>query len=138
MKKIILPAIVIAAIVVITTIMALNDEGTNLHIIKDESYYSDFSVEDNRVYIKCDLKIQNSSSEDKVFILDAIMKEDVVLGLLKNKNLQGFDDQLIDRNFIIKKNSSSRFYVIFVGEFAGTNKKHDRNLPEIIITEVQD
>lgn len=138
MKKIliILFGVLVVAMVVVVFFLINNKEGS-LQIVKDTSYFSDFSVEGEKVYIKCELEFKNSSSEDTTFQLKAIMKDDVELGLLKEENLTGYSQDLTSDKFTIEKKTTRTFSVVFVGDFAGTNKKHDRNLPEIVITTVE-
>lgn len=138
MKKIRLIACAcsIVIIAIVTVFGIINKENVDLEIIKDESCFSDFNVENDKVYIKCELKIKNISSKNKTFTLNAILKDDVLIGLIKNENLQGFNTELTENKFIIDPKTSNTFSVIFIGDFAGTNRKHDRNLPPITITEI--
>ena len=110
---------------------------SNLHIDKKNSFYSDFSIKEDKVYIKCILKVKNSTSHDQRFNINANFPDDVNLGLLKYENLKGYNKKLEDDIFDIKKNSSLTFEVVFIGEFAGNSNKHDRLLPQIIINPIQ-
>lgn len=107
------------------------------------SYFSDFKVNGEKVYIYCKMTITNSSLIDKTFRLNAILKDDVKIGkigkigLLKSDNLKGYNEDLSSDIFTIEKNKYNIFSVVFVGEFAGTYEKHDRNLPEIVITTIK-
>lgn len=133
MKKLFLLFLVIISVVLILIFNNANE----LKVVKDSSYFSDFYVEGNKVYIKCEITIKNSSYDDKVVKLNAILKDDVELGLLKEENLAGFNTGLICDEFTIEKKSEKNYSVIFVGDFAGTYKKHDRKLPEIVISVVK-
>lgn len=64
------------------------------------------------------------------------MRNDVDLGLLKQDNLKGYNQDLTSDKITIEKKTTKTFSVMFVGDFAGTNKKYDRNLPEIVITTI--
>lgn len=139
MKKILIILFgIVTAIIVIVIIFSIKNNENDLLIIKDTSCFSDFSVEGEKVYIECELTIKNSSLEDKTFQLNAIMKDDVELGLLKEENLKGYSQDLTSDKFTVEKKTTKTFSIVFVGDFAGTNKKHDRNLPEIVITTIND
>lgn len=140
MKKLLIVLFGIAAVVIVTVIVisfVINNKTDDLRIVKDTSYFSDFYIEGEKVYIKCELTIKNYSSVDKSFQLSAILKDDVKLGLLKSENLKGYNQELTNDKFTIEKKTTETFSVIFVGDFAGTNRKHDRNLPEIVITTIE-
>ncbi len=122
---------------IIAIILLFNIKVDDLDIVKDKSYFSDFYVKGEKVYIQCEITIKNSSSVNKAFKLNAIFKDDVELGLLKDENLKGYNQALTNNEFVIAKQSTSSMSVSFVGNFAGINKKHDRNLPEIVITIVE-
>ncbi len=135
MKKI--PIVFVSLLIVIIMFLVFNNKTGALQIVKDESYFSGFSVKDDKVYIKCEIVVRNPFSIDKTFKFNAILKDDVELGLLKDENLKGYNEDLINNEFKIEKKYTSTFSVFFVGDFAGENKKHDRNLPEIIISPVE-
>ncbi len=105
--------------------------------MKDSSYFLDFYVEGEKVYIKCELTIKNFSSVDKSFQLNAILKDDVELDLLKSENLKGYSQELTNDKFTVEKKTTKTFSIVFVCDFAGTNRKHDRNLFEIVITTIE-
>jgi len=139
MKKILIISFgIVAVIIVVVIFLFINNNDGDLQIVKDTSYFSDFSVDGEKVYIKCEFTLKNSSSNDNMFQLNAIMKDDVELGLLKEENLEGYNQNLTSDKFTIGKNETKTYSVIFVGDFAGTNKKHDRNLPKIVITTIEE
>jgi hypothetical protein len=135
MKKILIILVSLLAAIIIP--LVFYNKPDNLQIIKNESYFSNFSVKGEKVYIKCEIMIKNSFLIAKTFKINAILKDDAQLGLLKSENLIGYNQDLTSNEFKIKKKSTSTFSVVFVGDFAGINKKHDRNLPEIIISPVE-
>ena len=140
MKK--LPIVLFgAAFAVIVTVIAMfviiNNNTVDLRIVKDASYFSDYYVEDEKVYIKCEVTIRNFSSVNESFQLNAILKDDVELGLLKSENLKGYSQELSNDKFTVEKKTTKTFSVVFVGDFAGINRKQDRNLPEIVITTIE-
>ena len=128
---------ILIVLIIIAISLFVNSQKLDLQIIRAQSFFSEFNIEGEKVYIKCELLVKNISSEDKSFILNAILKKDAETGLLKDKNLQGYGTDLSNNYFSINSKSELRILVIFVGDYAGTDRKHDRKLPEIIITEVK-
>lgn len=50
-------------------------------LIKSESYYSDFTVIDQKVSIKCNITLKNTYNVDKTIKLSALFPDDVKIGL---------------------------------------------------------
>ena len=103
--------------------------------IKEKSFYSEFKVQDGKVYIYCTLYIDNLTGAEKNIAVQAFFKQDVKNGLLKDALVDGY---LIEGNTkcLKLKEGENRFDVVFIGEHAGQHVKHDRNLPDIKITEL--
>ena len=101
-------------------------------LLKSESFFDEFDVKEDKVYIKCYLTIQNSSSNDKYINLSANLKGDAINGLLKSPIISGVNKKGSDK-FFIKANSTKGYNVIFVGEYAGKPQKLTRSLPPIEI-----
>lgn len=131
MKKLLI--ILMSLVVLIAGFIFINNKANSLQIVKEKSFFSDFYVEGDKAYIQCEITINNFSSTDKIFKLNAISEDDVKVGLLKTKNLKGYNQELTSDKFTIKKKSTQTFVVVFTGEFAGTYKKYDRKIPEVII-----
>lgn len=129
---------IIAIIMFVVVFLFVNDKERYIQIAEDKSYFSDFFIQGEKVYIECELTLKNSSSNNITFQLNAIMKDDVELGLLKDENLKGYYQDLANDIFTIGKNETKTYSIVFVGDFAGINKKHDRKLPEIVITVVDE
>ena len=55
------------------------------------------------------------------------------VGLLQKPEVRAVDDEGNDIVYVLSSKSSEPIDVIFVGEYGGTSRKHDRNLPEIDI-----
>lgn len=119
--------------VVVGAIIMLNI--SKVYIISTESYYSDFSINDQVVEIKCSVVVKNTYDTEKTVKLTAHFPDDVGV-LLKESQL--FAKNCLDNSeiFTLPANSKKRIDVVFVGDFAGTNKKHDRLLPKISIIEI--
>ncbi len=102
---------------------AVNNE---IVLIKSESYYSDYEVKDNKVYITCYVTLENRLDEEQTVKLSAEFPNDVNK-LLKSSWIDSKD------NLTLMAKAKDSFNVIFIGDFARTNQKHDRLLPEINI-----
>lgn len=100
--------------------------------IKEESFYSDFKVENGKVYIYCRILIENLTGTEKEVALEASFENDVKNGLLKEAILKGYSINEGTKIFRLQK-GENQFNVVFVGEHAGGNQKHDRALPNIKI-----
>lgn len=110
------------------------DEQVGLIVLnRDKSYFKEFSVEDNKVKIKCNLTIENNSDEVIKFYIRAYSKEDVKTGLLKSPNLKIKDQENKEVEFCIKPhNELYDIEVVFEGKFDKNSQKADRDLPDII------
>lgn len=129
------------------------NKDTNLQIVEDISWFSDFIVDGEKVYIYCVVVINNPGNERRTFNLKAYFPDDVEPGLLKNSELQGYeasfdnsklftdltgdDIELTNGEFTIEKKERESYQVVFVGDFAGTKIKHNRLLPEIEIMTIE-
>lgn len=130
MKKYIYPVLLL---VIGVLVFASCNSADEIYVDEKQSYYSDFKVEDDKVYIRCYITLINQFNGEKTVNLCAKLPEDVAIGLLKNEEIKALDEAGSEMNFVLPPNSSETFEVVFVGEFAGTNQKQDRNLPEIFI-----
>ena len=109
----------------------------NLNALWEEkSFFSDFKIENNKVYIYCTLFIENKSDTEKVISLKASFEKDVETGLLKEALVSGYSLDESTQEFQLKK-GENQLDVVFVGEYAGVDKKHDRLLPDIEIAEIK-
>ena len=103
---------------------------------KEKSCFSDFKIENDKVYIYCTLYIDNKSDTEKVISLTASFEEDVENGLLKEALASGYSLDESTQEFQLEK-GENQLDVVFVGEYAGVDKKNDRLLPDIEITEIK-
>ena len=107
-----------------------------IELNEEKSYFSDFKIENGKVYIYCTLFIENKSDTEKVISLKASFEKDVEIGLLKEALVSGYSLDESTQEFQLKK-GENQFDVVFVGAYAGADKKHDRLLPDIEITEIK-
>ena len=85
-----------------------------------------------KVLIYCTLLITNPTNTEKNLAFSANFENDVKIGLLKEGQLVGYQTDLKTNIFTIDK-GENWIDVVFLGEYAGTNKKYDRLLPNIQI-----
>ena len=108
----------------------------DIKLNEEKSYFTDFKIENNKVYIYCTLFIENKSDTEKVISLKASFEKDVEIGLLKEALVSGYSLDESTQEFQLKK-GENQLDVVFVGEYAGVDKKNDRLLPDIEITEIK-
>ena len=102
----------------------------NIHINKEESFYSKFNVENGKVYIYCTLLIENFTETEKNIALMASFEDDVKNGLLKETIIDGYTNDGDAKIFQLQK-GKNQLDVVFIGQHAGGYQKHDRTLPKI-------
>ncbi|MDR0319959.1 MAG: hypothetical protein LBI28_00510 [Treponema sp.] len=105
---------------------------SDLELINEKSWLSDFEVIDDKVLIKCRITIKNNTGNDVKYKINAISRDDVDLGLLRNEIIEGYKEDLVTDVFTISANETVEERIIFVGDFAGNYQKHDRLLPKTI------
>lgn len=135
MKKMAVLCVLISFVGIVTGVYIFNNSRGTIKIIEKESYYSNFHVENDKVYIECVVTIKNSDKYKKTINLSARFDEDVNIGLLKQAKIYALSSSNMKEKFEIKQNSKDTFDVVFVGDFDGTMKKHDRTLPDIDIVD---
>ncbi len=95
---------------------------------EEKSYFSDFYVEDGKVYFYCELVVDSSRTCDAEIIGNFEREQDK---LLKEATVVGYDKETGSNTFHIEK-GSNRISVVFVGAQGNTDKKLDRLLPDEI------
>ena len=111
-------------------------QAKDIKLNEEKSFFSDFKIENDKVYIYCTLFIENKSDTEKVISLNASFEKDVEIGLLKEVLVSGYSLDESTQEFKLQK-GENQVDVIFVGESAGADKKYDRLLPDIEITEIE-
>ena len=102
----------------------------------NESFYSSFKIENNKVYIYCNVLIKNPNKDAVKIALSGLFENDVKNGLLKESLLTGYASDFETTEFNLG-NGDNWIEVVFIGDYAGKNQKYDRLLPEIRIIELQ-
>ena len=96
----------------ILMLLASCNRADQIYIDKNQSYFSDYEVENDKVFIKCHITLENTFKDEKI----------------KAMNEDGSE-----MKFVLSPHASNSFDVVFVGEYSDTNQKDNRNLPEINI-----
>ena len=106
------------------------------HILTDASWFSDFSVQGNTVYLKCMLVIE--CVETTVVRIYGSFPKDAGRLLTESLLPGGFGDDtahLRDTSTLLP--GQNELTVFFVGTFAGSAQKQDRLLPVLYLVESQ-
>ena len=137
MKKYSYPLTVLFLVVSMLMSLASCSKANQIYVDKNQSYFSDFEVEGDKVFIKCHITIENTFEDEKTVTISAILPEDVSNGLLKADPVKALEEDGSEMKFVLSPNMLNSFDVVFVGEYAGTNQKANRLLPEIYIEIVE-
>lgn len=128
MKKL---SIVLLIIMLFSSCSAEKTENAIL-IIKDQSFFSDFHTKSDKVYIDCELTVNNATEKQQIVQFVADMTDDVKIGLLKNAKVTAYAEDYYTSKFTLVK-GLQRIRVTFIGDYAGVKQKSSRNLPKIEI-----
>lgn len=133
--------LVIAIILIIFCLFYKNNlanfvNDSEVKIIENKSFLSDFEVIKNEVHIYCVVSLENNSSETKKIKLVGNFENEVDNGLLISNNLEAHFIEA-DSNVINIEGTSNINYlkIEFVGECAGGSVMSSRSLPQIDIIE---
>ena len=111
-------------------------QSSYIKLDKEDSFFSDFKVEDDKVYIYCTLFIENQSDIEKNVVLKASLDNDAKNGLLKEAVIDGYSVDRSTKTFKLKA-GENQIDVVFNGDYAGNEEKIDRLLPDIEIIEIE-
>ena len=124
----------LAPLLAIVVAFALSGCAVNqlskITVDRDNSYFSDFEIDDGKVYFKCYITLESAYPEERQVLLVAVSHEDVANGLLKSPFL------LTQLSVSVPANGSISQEVTFIGQHNGGTRKHDRLLPEVRMIEV--
>lgn len=110
--------------------------NSEVKIIENKSFLSDFEVIGNEVHIYCIVSLENNNSESKKIKLVGNFENEVDNGLLISNNLEAHFIEADSNVINIDGNSNINYLKIeFVGECAGGSVMSGRNLPQIDIVE---
>ncbi len=111
------------------------DVEKEIVIDTEKSFFSDFQVKNDKVYIYCTVLMRNFGGEEKKVTLKGVFPKDAENGLLKQKELAGYTIDYSSEVFVVEQ-GEHWIDVVFIGDFAGNNQKYSRLLPQIIIRNV--
>ena len=123
-------SILIMAIILILLTCSCGKKGMSIDV--EESFFSSFDVENEKVYIYCNVLIKNPNRGESEITLVGVFEDDVKNGLLKEANLKGYSTDGTTSTFKVAQ-GDNWIEVVFVGEFSEKNEKLDRSLPVIQI-----
>lgn len=98
-------------------------------INESESFFSDFYVKEDKVYIECDLTIESKMDYD--VSIEGLFPLDYGR-LLKERSIYACDKETGSDRFSLKC-GTNKFTVVFIGEYGGAPQKANRLLPWITI-----
>lgn len=113
-------------------------------IDKEHSYFHDFKIYNDKVYMYCTITLENITDNNLSFSIFAESYKDKVNGLITNERMKGYkweidektrDMKVTDKKifFINGKQKISGLKIVFIGEHGSGNMKDNRNLPDIYI-----
>ena len=120
----------ISLLFMVTLLVLCSCSKKDISINKEESFYSKFEVINEQVLIHCTILVENPTNAERNVTFSANFENDVKIGLLKTAQLDGYQTDLETNSFTINK-GDNWIDVVFIGEYAGKNQKHDRLLPDI-------
>ena len=128
--------LILAAIGVILLIVAAVEKyivtQPMVRIVTLDSYFMDYEVKDQKVYMKYYITIDSSFREDKTVKLTALFPDDVASGLLQNEALDAPGE------YIIPAKSKIGYEIIFEGEAAeSVAEPHEGNYKKIPKMEIE-
>ena len=102
------------------------------YVVNDVSWFSDFSVQGDKVYITCVVAVECSEATELQIYGD--FREDEGK-LLKNSLLLGHlgDDADDLQSTAALPRGKTELHVTFIGDFAGTDQKQNRLLPQLYL-----
>lgn len=99
----------------------------------NNSYYIDYSIEEDIVVVKCHYVIINNTLSTKTIQLFGDFQKDHDLGLVSETQLFARKNPVNEDYFFEVMPGKNEWDVFFVGTYGGQNKKSDRLLPETTI-----
>ena len=130
-------AVILAVACILCSVIGFSScEQNDVRLNEDKSFFSDFKIENDKVYLYCTLFVENLSETERTVILKASFEADVKNGLLKEALTAGYSFAEGAEEFRLQK-GENQIDVVFIGEHAGGDQKHDRRLPDIMIEELE-
>lgn len=113
-------------------------------IDKEHSYFHDFKIYNDKVYMYCTITLENITDNNLSFSIFAESYKDKVNGLITNERMKGYEWEIDEKTreikvtdkkifFINRKQKISELKIVFIGEHGSGNMKDNRNLLDIYI-----
>ncbi|MBQ1410105.1 MAG: hypothetical protein IIY94_02335 [Oscillospiraceae bacterium] len=99
----------------------------------NNSYYTDYSIEEDIVVVKCHYVIIDKTLSTKTIQLCGDFQKDHDLGLVSEMQLFARKDPANEDTSFEIMPGKNEWDVFFVGTYGGQNQKSDRALPETTI-----
>lgn len=137
-EKILVKLIFLAFIVCsVAYLIYINKKSSNVVIIEEKSFLSDFEIINNEVHIYCIVSLENKSKNSEEVELIGDFKKEVDWGLVKENSLKAHFMKDDTYTVIVDANSTMEYVEVeFIGEFAGNAKMSSRSLPVIEVSNV--
>ncbi len=103
---------------------------SNLFIVKSESYYSDYNVNNSKVSICCYLTIFNDTNSEETIKLKAIFPNDVNK-LIETDTLYAKDDNGNDMIFKLQAKTKKSFDVVLLENMQESTKRATGNFRKL-------
>ncbi|MBR1757708.1 MAG: hypothetical protein IJ744_03130 [Lachnospiraceae bacterium] len=112
----------------------IGDTDSQLVLNKEKSFFSDYSIEDGKVYYYCYLIIDNKSNNScRASIVGDFLK-DQDSGLLKERYLTAVEDKRnIKQSLFLLEPGENVLEIVFIGTNGKSIVRNDRLLPPITI-----
>ena len=109
------------------------DYNSNSLELRPESHFSDFRIENGKVYFDCVLVIENNTTAELSFSIFGDFSEDAEAGLVTPTTLDGcHQEDYSNKIFTVNPSDTAIYKVCFIGDWAGkTEQKQNRLLPDI-------
>jgi hypothetical protein len=101
-------------------------------VMEDNSFFDDFSVDDDKVNLDCEIELENTFDSEVSFRLIGVFDEDEGK-LLKEGKLSAVNKETSSTVFTLKPAERKCFEVVFEGDYAGTFEKQSRRSPKILV-----
>ncbi len=142
LKGYIMIVVFILCVILLGLLSKKNKEA--IIIDKEHSYFHDFKIYNDKVYMYCTITLENITDNDLSFSIFAESYKDKVNGLITNERMKGYEWEIDEKTrdmkvtdkkifFINGKQKISGLKIVFIGEHGSGNMKDNRNLPDIYI-----
>lgn len=109
------------------------DNGKGVVLVEKDSFFSDFSIEDNEVKLYCHIVVNNQFGTKKFARFQGDFKNDVRGGLVVDQILTAYDPEDPNISQFVLQPGINSIDIVFVGEHGCSNVKQNRLLPPIYV-----